>query len=194
MQREARSVCKVASRPRGCVSSFKRRAAVALEFALVAPVVILLACGVIEFGRCLMVTEGLEEAARQGCRAAIMWNATAATVERAVNDYLQAYHVSSHTVTITPTNPSTAAQWTSVTVRVSVPYSDVSWIPVPQFLGSVTLSGTCTMPQEAKNESVAVSPSNPGSPPFGKMLLLAVPVSMPAPSPESLLPVEEVIE
>src|SRR5206468_2029837 len=58
----------------------KRGAAAAVEFALVAPVLLLFVLGIIEFGRLMMVEQILTNAAREGARRAVMANATQSDV------------------------------------------------------------------------------------------------------------------
>lgn len=48
-----------------------RRAAAVVEMAAVLPVVILLICGVLEYGRYLMTLQVVQNAAREGCRYAL---------------------------------------------------------------------------------------------------------------------------
>ncbi len=45
-----------------------------VEFALVAPIFLLLVLGVVEFGRAWQVSQTLTDAARAGCRTAVVYN------------------------------------------------------------------------------------------------------------------------
>jgi Flp pilus assembly protein TadG len=126
-----------------------RRGASVVEMALVVPIIFLVVFTCIEFGRLLMVVHGLEAAAREGCRTAIAWDATAQTVEDIVEERMATFGIQNYTLTLDPTSPSTACQWAPVSVRITTSYNNVSWLPAPKFLSGITFSGTCTLPQEA---------------------------------------------
>src|SRR5262245_57058974 len=53
-----------------------RRAAAAVEFAVVAPIFLLLVFGMIEYGRMVMVYQIVTNASREGARAAVLDGAT----------------------------------------------------------------------------------------------------------------------
>ena len=125
----------------------RRRGAAAVEFALVAPVFFVLLFGMIEYGRAVMVEQIITNAAREGARVAIISGATTTSVTTAVNTYLSGAGISGATPSVSP-NPSTASSGATVTVTVSVPYTSVSWLPSPFFLGAKTLSATCAMRTE----------------------------------------------
>jgi Flp pilus assembly protein TadG len=127
--------------------SGKRRGASATEFAIVAPIFFLMIVGFIEFGRALMVQQVLVNASRVGARQAITTAATTASVESAVEEYAEGVAVPGVDVSVTP-NPSTAAPGTLITVTASVPYSEVSWMASPWFLGSTTLTSSSKMRKE----------------------------------------------
>src|SRR5947209_283568 len=56
--------------------SNRRWGAAAVEFAIVAPLLVSLVLGLIEFGRVLMVEQILTNAAREGCRTAVLDGST----------------------------------------------------------------------------------------------------------------------
>ncbi len=119
-----------------------------VEFAIVAPVFVLFVMGMIEVSRGLMIQEVITNAAREGARAAVVESSTTSTVTSAVQTYLTAANVPTSAATITVTIP--AVRYNNfATVTVSVPYSKVSWVPVPKYLGSITLTATSTMRCEA---------------------------------------------
>src|SRR5262249_48705817 len=64
-----------------------RRAAAAVEFAIVAPVFFLLVFGMIEYGRMVMVYQILTNASREGARVAVLDGATESGVTTQVNNY-----------------------------------------------------------------------------------------------------------
>jgi Flp pilus assembly protein TadG len=106
--------------------------------------------GFIEFGRALMVQQVLINASRVGARQAITTAATTTTVETAVEEYTAGLAVPGVDVNVTP-NPSSAAPGTAITVTTSVPFSDVSWMASPWFLGGTNLSASSQMRKEGFN-------------------------------------------
>jgi Flp pilus assembly protein TadG len=127
-----------------------RRAAAAVEFALVAPVFLLLILGMVEYGRMVMVQQVITNASREGARRAVLDGATTDEVETLVEDYMTSAQVSpdSATVTVSPNPPNNAAFGEAVTVTVAIPFSEVSWLPSPMYLGGRTLRATTVMRRE----------------------------------------------
>lgn len=126
----------------------KRQATAAVEFAIVAPVFLLLVFGMIEYGRMVMVYQVITNASREGARVAVLDGATTASVVAQVNTYLSAASITGATVTPTP-NPLTSAEYGDpVTVTVSIPFSQVSWLPSPMYLGGKTLTSATVMRRE----------------------------------------------
>jgi Flp pilus assembly protein TadG len=124
-----------------------RRGASATEFAIVAPVFFMMIIGFIEFGRALMVQQVLINASRVGARMASTTGSTSSSVTTAVTNYTTAVAVPGVTCTVSP-NPATAAAGTVITVTTSVPFSSVSWMNVPWFLGGKTLTANSQMRKE----------------------------------------------
>ena len=122
-----------------------RRGAALVEFALVAPVFLLLLVGSVEFGRAIMVQEALTNASREGARVGILDGATSSDVSSAVNTYLAGMSISGATTAVTPTDPGLSPVGTQVTVSVSIPYSTVTWVPSPWFLKNATLTAVTVM-------------------------------------------------
>lgn len=125
-----------------------RRGGAVVELAFVAPLFILLILGLIESARLGMVAQLLTTAAREGCRVAIIYGSTQTTVQNAVDQVLAGSGISVGTVNPTPSNWQTISNGSAVTVSLSVPYSSVSWLPTPLFLGGTTISASATMSSE----------------------------------------------
>ena len=125
----------------------KRNGVAAVEFAVVAPVFFLLVIGFIELGRAMMVQQVLTNASRVGARNATMLNSTEQGVIDTVSDYAENVSIPGTTVTCSP-SPAVAAAGDQMTVTVSVPFSEVTWMPAPWFLGEATLSATSVMSKE----------------------------------------------
>ena len=126
-----------------------RRGAAVVEFAIVAPVFFLLVFGMIEYGRLVMVQQILTNASREGARRAVLDGATTAEVTTAVTTYLTNARISGSSVAVSPNPPNTAAFGAPVTVTVSVPFNQVSWLPSPIFLGGQTMTAASVMRRES---------------------------------------------
>ncbi len=107
----------------------------------------------IEIGRAVMVEQVLTNAAREGARAAVLDGSTATGVKDKVVDYMKNGGISAAAtdmVTITPTDPASAANGTPVTVTVQVQFSKVTWLPSPWFIsGNKYLTASSVMRREA---------------------------------------------
>jgi len=127
-----------------------RRGVATLELALILPVFLTLTVGIIEFGRGFMVQQVVTNAAREGARHAILPGVTNAEVTAKAREFLAAGRVdpSKVEVTTTPANLQTATTGTQVRVQVRVAYADVTWIPVPWFLGQTSLASETVMRHE----------------------------------------------
>jgi Flp pilus assembly protein TadG len=136
-----------------------RRGVAAVEFALVAPLFFMFVFGIIEYGRMVMVQQVMTNAAREGARIAIVPGTATATVQSQVATYLTNGAVISSasvlnsgtgkpSMTVSPDPPSGAASGSLVTVTVTVPFTSVSWLPTPIYLGATTMTATCTMRTE----------------------------------------------
>jgi hypothetical protein len=143
---------KVESLSRSCRR--KRRGTATVEFALVAPIFFMLIFGMIEFGRAVMVQQILTNASREGARVAVLDGSTGSSVRSTVTTYLSNAGISGATTTITPSEPSTAGYGQPVTVSISVPFGQVSWVPLPKIpfsdvdLKSMTLQSSTVMRRE----------------------------------------------
>jgi len=134
----------------------KRRGAAVVEFALVVPVFILLVFGMVEFGRAVMVQQVLVNASREGARQAVLDGSTVAEVESRIEGYLSASTIDGALIEyevngVIVGNPSVAKFGDAVTVRISVPFDSVSWLPVPDYLGGTTLTASSIMRRETSN-------------------------------------------
>ena len=131
-----------------------------VEMALVLPVFVLIALGIIEFGRAMMVSQIVTNAAREGVRLAVVTGSTNSDVEQAVTEILQAAlninpADADVTITVTPApgNPSPGNQVDSasprdlVSVSVQVPFNKVNYI-TSNYLEGKMLKGFCAMRHE----------------------------------------------
>jgi hypothetical protein len=128
-----------------------RRAASAVEFALIAPVFFLLILGMVEYGRMVMIQQVITNASREGARQAVLDGATTEGVQELVADYLELGQVASASavVTVSPNPPTDAEFGDPITVTVAIPFDEVSWLPSPMYLGGQTMRATTVMRRES---------------------------------------------
>ncbi len=126
-----------------------RRGTAAVEFALVAPLIFLFFFGSVEFGRLIMIMHALDSAAREGCRVAVTWKATPQDVADTVSERLAPFGITDYALTLEPNSLSQASRWAPISVHIEASYTDLAWLPAPRFLQGITLSGSCTLPQES---------------------------------------------
>ena len=125
-----------------------RRGAAVVEFAVVAPILFLLVFGMIEYGRLVMVQQVLTNATLEGARHGVLDGSTTTEVQTTVTDYLTGANIAGATVTVNPNPPDSAGFGDPVTVSVSIPFNQVSWLPAPIFLGGVDMTATSVMRRE----------------------------------------------
>jgi Flp pilus assembly protein TadG len=129
----------------------RSKGASAVEMAVVAPIFVALMMGQLESSRLGMVAQLLTTAAREACRVAVVPGHTQSDVQARVDAVLSGSGISVGSVT--PTAPSgyswdTAPQGTAITVSLSVPYSQVTWLGTPFFLNGATVAASATMSSE----------------------------------------------
>jgi Flp pilus assembly protein TadG len=125
-----------------------RRGAAIVEFAIVAPLLFLLVISILEFGWAMMAQTTLINAAAEGARVGVLDGALVSDVANSVNQYLTAAGLPRVTPVVSPSPPSSATAGQDVTVTVNLPFSQVSLLPVPRWLGNITLTGTSAMRRE----------------------------------------------
>jgi Flp pilus assembly protein TadG len=134
------------------VGGRNRRGAAVVELAFVAPVLVTLVFGMIEFSRVMMVEQELTNAAREGCRTGVLSGSGSSDVTNTVTNYLTNSGIRltnpANEISVSP-DPSTAAAGTAITVTVNVPFNDVSWLQVPMFMGGKTLTASVVMRKES---------------------------------------------
>jgi hypothetical protein len=131
----------------------RRRGATAVEMAVVAPLFFLFAFAMFEFSRIGLVKQALTEAARAGCRKAVLATTLDGDdVETAVRENLQAVlsnptHVQKCQFTISHADLSDVERGTDITTSIVVNCSDVSWI-APRYGENVLIRAESTMKRE----------------------------------------------
>jgi Flp pilus assembly protein TadG len=140
----------ILSRPRS-----GRRAAVAVEMAVVLPIMLLVVLGIIEFGRAMMVSNLLTSAAREGAREAALPDRNDTEVKGVVVARLNASNIPAVTgdvkvlVNGVEKNASEATTGDTITVTVNVTVKKVTWLPTSFILKSTDkLGGQAVMRRE----------------------------------------------
>jgi Flp pilus assembly protein TadG len=143
-----------------------RRGVAAVEFALLAPLLIYLLLGLWEVGRMIEINQILSNAAREGARQASTGLNTNAQVQTVVTNYLQAAGLPTANANVTVSDQtsgadvSQAAQLDQIQVTVSIPFTDVRWIALSLIATpTTTLSGNaywnCLKDQDYPNTVTA---------------------------------------
>ena len=127
-------------------SAVKRRGAATVEFALVAPFLLMLLFGILEVGRLVMVQQVLTTGSREGARVATIEASSESDVQTAVANYLASSSISGATVTVTPLEAAQPGD--PITVTVTVPFENVSWVQSPWFFGDTILTANTLMRRE----------------------------------------------
>ncbi|MDB4786468.1 MAG: pilus assembly protein [Planctomycetaceae bacterium] len=128
-----------------------RRGATLVEFAFVAPLLFTLIFSIIEFSRILMVQNAVTDGARDAAReASLATSRNASTVESNLRTRIsQSVPTGTEmTVSVVPADLSQAKSGDEVSVRVSLTYSDVSWVPASLF----NISGNSQLRAESRME------------------------------------------
>ena len=107
----------------------RRTGAAAVEFAVIAPLMMLFTFGLIEIGRLMLVKEAAVQATREGAREAIRPTAAIEDVVAQVNAELALMSVDTADVQVQPNPLDSGAPGSDVTVRVEIPTTSVSWVP-----------------------------------------------------------------
>lgn len=137
-----------------------RSGAAMVEMALVLPVFFTVVLGIFEFGRAMMASNMITNAAREGARISILDGSTNTDVQNAINDFLTgslgvSSSVITTSITITPAtgNADPGGQVGNchsrdlVKIKVTIPFDKVSLIP-GTYLAGKTLSGQAAMRHE----------------------------------------------
>ncbi|MCA8993473.1 MAG: pilus assembly protein [Planctomycetaceae bacterium] len=131
--------CDVAYRPE------ERSGAVAVEFAIAFPVMLMIIFGCVEMTQLNMLKNSLEHAAYEGARAAAVPGRTADDAIAKAEAELAIVNARDVTVEVTPAVFLDTT--TEISVTVSVPLNSNAWV-APRFLKDKVLQRTCTLTRE----------------------------------------------
>jgi Flp pilus assembly protein TadG len=128
-----------------------------IEFAIVAPILILLAAGIFEFGMMFRTFEAVTNAAREGARVGVLPGyELPVNVDSRVNAYLTAAGLTGPHTTVSPviTVTTTAGTFSARRVVVTYPYTPAVLAPIAAFFGgsfgTIPLIGAAVMRTEAQ--------------------------------------------
>jgi Flp pilus assembly protein TadG len=133
-----------------------RRGAAAVEFAVVAPLFLLLLAGIIEFGQAFRIEHLLSNACRRGCRAAVVEGPTTEQVrDKIKSQCVDFLGVSAADIDVqvavngnSSANLADAEQGAEISVTVSVPFSKAGAGFYAKLFSTSTLASTCTLERE----------------------------------------------
>jgi hypothetical protein len=134
-------------------SGNSRRGAATVEMALIAPVILALIFGSIEFGRMMMVRQALTNAAREACRhACLVSTFTASESVDVAQEALRGVIYKKPGVevvmaTVEPAFTSPPESGTSIVMKIEVDCSEVSWLP-PVFYSGAKIQVMSSMLRE----------------------------------------------
>lgn len=108
--------------------------------ALVLPVLLMLSLGVVDYGYYFFVKNTLQGAASAGVRAAIPPGATNANVTGVISSMMTAAGLqnSGYTVTLTPSDVSTATDGQNVTVKITCTWANCGTHALPAGMGGIS--------------------------------------------------------
>ena len=111
-----------------------------MELMLVLPIMLMLSFGVVDYGYYFYLKSTLQGAAQAGARAAIPASATDASVTTVISNILTAAGLQSsgYVVTLNPTDVSTAAAGTSVTVTITCTWANVGTHTLSPTFGGIS--------------------------------------------------------
>jgi Flp pilus assembly protein TadG len=136
----------IRSRSRSANLPRKRSGSAVIETALLLPMLIMLAFGVVDYGYCIFLTNTFQGAATTGARVAVLDTSTNSDVTTAVSNMMTAAGISpsSYTVTLTPSTISGLSAGTSITVAVSGTWGNLGTKILPSSFGGMSNSKVVT--------------------------------------------------
>lgn len=129
---------------RSRLSRRHRRAAAAVEMAIVTPILLTMLFGIIEYGWLFTVRQGVITAAREGARTATLPGAEEEDVRQRVEDYMEPLGLTSFSTDVELDSEG----YPTGTVTVSIPLADVTLVGGFFGNGEGTISATCAMKKE----------------------------------------------
>lgn len=123
---------------------YRERGAVVVEMAVLAPLLLTIMLGIIEFGWVFMVRQTMTTAVREGARVATLQGTTETDIQDRVSSYMAPSGLTTYTLTITRATETDPTE----TVKIEIPYSDVSLVGGYFGATDFNLSATSSMRKE----------------------------------------------
>lgn len=121
----------------------------AVEFAMIAPLMVAFTFGLVEVGRIMLVKQSATHATREGARMAVKPTATSEEVRQRVEEELALMGVDTATITVNPTAIQEADPGSQVTVQVDISIDSISWIPGFFNFGVANITAESSMRRES---------------------------------------------
>ena len=127
-----------------------RRGAMAVEAALILPLLLMLTLGAIKYGWLFLKAQQITNATRHGARLAILPDSTTEDVENAIIDILSDGNISINAgnITITPADVSSSAIGDAIEVRVTILTADIDIMNVSLLPTFTNMGASVTMAKE----------------------------------------------
>ena len=116
----------------------------AVELAVVTPILLTMLFGIVEFGWVFTVQQAVTTAAREGARTAVLPGSTAGDVQTRVNEFTQPLGLTGFTTTVHCGEDGKP----DGLVTVSIPYCNVSLVGNYFNISLSNLTATCSMRKE----------------------------------------------
>jgi Flp pilus assembly pilin Flp len=126
-----------------------RDGASAVEFAVIAPLMIAFTFGLVEVGRIMLVKQSATHATREGARMAVKPTATTLEVVQRVEEELALMGIDSANIVLQPTAVEDAEPGSPVTVQVDIGIDSVSWVPGVFSFGVANITAQSSMRRES---------------------------------------------
>lgn len=119
----------------------------AVEGAIIIPILLLVVCGIMDFGNLFLNLNMVNEAAREGARYVAVSSSSTSVTQSALQTYLRSmYNNTTLTVTMNPNPPSPNS---NLTVTVKEPVTILTPLMSVFFKSNpVTVTGSCSMTTE----------------------------------------------
>lgn len=122
----------------------RARGAAVVEMAIVAPLLLAIVFGIIEFGWIFMVRQTLTTASREGARVATLQGSTETDILNRINNYMQPAGLTGYAVTITRATEADPTE----RVHITIPYAQVTLLGSYFGPTDFNLGATCSMRKE----------------------------------------------
>lgn len=125
----------------------RRRGVALTEMAMILPVFAVIIFAMLEATQMCMVSQLLTNAAREACRVAVTQGKFASDVTARINATLTSANINPSlvTTTISPTSIESTHLNDQISVTVTIPFNNVSWISPPFFYSNATMKAKAVM-------------------------------------------------